>query len=98
MQAEQLKTAHRGVVENPPSRFEKITLDPDADWNPEDDVLPRTQFFKDLSQSVISRNESPDIGFRASLNLWNFSLITRPLCSAGSTCAPTLSSTRFRFV
>ena len=68
MQAEQLVTAHRGAVENPPNRFEQITLEPDADWNPEDDVLPRTQFFKDLSQSVISRNDSPDIGFRASLN------------------------------
>lgn len=61
-------SAHRGVPENPANRFEKIHLEPDADWNPDDDPLPRTQFFKDHSQTVISRNDSPDVGFRASLN------------------------------
>jgi DNA repair photolyase len=67
-------SAHRGAVENPPNRFEKIHLEPDADWNPDDDADggrppgPRTQFFKDHSQTVISRNDSPDIGFQASLN------------------------------
>lgn len=68
MQAERLVAAHRGATENPPNRFEKIELEPDVDWNPEDDVLPRTQFFKDHSKTVISRNDSPDIGFEASLN------------------------------
>ena len=68
MQAERLTIAHRGAGENPPNRFEQIQLEPDADWNPEDDVLPRTQFYKDLSQTVIARNDSPDIGFNASLN------------------------------
>ena len=68
MQAERLIMAHRGAGENPPNRFEKIQLEPDADWNPDDDVLPRTQFFKDHSQTVIARNDSPDIGFEASLN------------------------------
>ena len=67
-------SAHRGAAENPPNRFEKIHLEPDEDWNPEDDEDggrpqgPRTQFFKDHSQTVISRNDSPDIGFQASLN------------------------------
>ena len=68
MQAERLTTAHRGAGENPPNRFERITLEPDAEWNPDDDVLPRTQFFKDHSQSVIARNDSPDVGFETSLN------------------------------
>ena len=68
MQAEKLISAHRGAAENPPNRFEKIFLEPDADWNPDDDVLPRTQFFKDHSQTVIARNDSPDVGFQASLN------------------------------
>lgn len=65
---EQLISAHRGAAENPGNRFEKIHLEPDIDWNPDDDVLPRTQFFKDHSQTVISRNDSPDVGFQASLN------------------------------
>ena len=68
MQAEQLTAAHRGAPENPPNRFEKIHLEPDADWNPEDDVLPRTQFLVDRSKTVIAHNDSPDIGFTSSLN------------------------------
>jgi DNA repair photolyase len=68
MQAEQLIAAHRGAPENPPNRFEKIRLEPDADWNPEEDVLPRTQFYKDHSKTVIAHNDSPDIGFESSLN------------------------------
>lgn len=68
MQAERLPAAHRGAAENPPNRFEKIVLEPDADWNPDDDVLPRTQFLVDRSQTVISRNDSPDLGFEATLN------------------------------
>ena len=68
---------HRGAADNPSNRFEKIHLEPDEDWNPADDADggqggrpqgPRTQFFKDHSQTVISRNDSPDIGFGASLN------------------------------
>ena len=68
MQADRLVTAHRGAPENPANRFEKIHLEPDADWNPDDDVLPRTQFLVDHSQTAISYNASPDIGFNASLN------------------------------
>jgi DNA repair photolyase len=68
VQAEKLISAHRGAAENPPNRFEKIHLEPDADWNPDEDTLPRTQFFKDRTQTVISRNDSPDVGFQASLN------------------------------
>jgi DNA repair photolyase len=68
MQAERLVTAHRGALENPTNRFEKIHLEPDADWNPDEDVLPRTQFLTDHSQSAIAYNDSPDLGFGASLN------------------------------
>jgi len=78
MQTERLRAAHRGATENPVNRFEKIQVEPDADqssfhsdstsWNPEEDGLPRTQFFKDHSQTVIARNDSPDVGFNASLN------------------------------
>lgn len=63
-----MSSAHRGAAENPPNRFEKIVLEPDADWNPDENILPRTQFFKDHSQTVIARNDSPDVGFQASLN------------------------------
>jgi DNA repair photolyase len=72
VQAEKLISAHRGAADNPPNRFEKIHLERDEDWNPEADEDggpgPRTQFFKDHSQTVISYNDSPDVGFQASLN------------------------------
>jgi DNA repair photolyase len=60
----------RGAVSNPPNRFEHITLERDADWNPEDDPAPRTQFLRDLSQSIITYNDSPDISFRAGINAY----------------------------
>lgn len=68
MQADRLISAHRGSAENPPNRFEKIHLEAVDEWNPDDDILPRTQFFKDHSKTVIAHNDSPDIGFRSSLN------------------------------
>jgi len=58
----------RGAGGNPPNRFEQITLERDADWNPADDPAPKTQFLRDLSQSIISYNNSPDIPFDAGLN------------------------------
>ncbi len=58
----------RAAGSNPPNRFEHLTLERDADWDLEQDPLPRTQFFRDRSSSVISYNDSPDIGFEASLN------------------------------
>jgi len=65
---EQVIAAHRGAAENPPNRFEKVHLERDEDWNPEEDPLPRTQFLKDSSKSIIAYNDSPDIGFEASIN------------------------------
>jgi DNA repair photolyase len=65
---EQVIAAHRGAAENPPNRFEKVHLERDEDWNPEEDPLPRTQFLKDNSKTVIAYNDSPDIGFEASIN------------------------------
>jgi len=58
----------RGAAGNPPNRFEQIVLERDTDWNPEEDPLARTRFYRDLSQTIISRNESPDIPFEASIN------------------------------
>ncbi len=59
---------NRGAGSNPPNRFEKIHLEPDADWDPEQDPLPRTQFFRDRTSTIIAYNDSPDVGFEASIN------------------------------
>jgi len=68
VQPEQTISAHRGAAQNPPNRFETIHLERDGEWNPEEDPLPRTQFLKDSSKSIIAYNDSPDIGFEASVN------------------------------
>ncbi len=60
----------RGAGSNPPNRFEKIRLERDEDWNPEQDPSPKTRFLRDLSQSIITFNDSPDIPFHASLNAY----------------------------
>ena len=58
----------RGAAGNPPNRFEKLHLEADADWDPERDPLPRTQFLKDTTGTIITYNDSPDVGFEASIN------------------------------
>lgn len=58
----------RGAANNPANRFESISLERDADWNPEEDAAPKTQILRDRSQSIITYNDSPDIPFRASIN------------------------------
>jgi DNA repair photolyase len=58
----------RGAASNPPNRFETLFLERDADWDPEEEPLPRTQFFKDRTTTIISRNDSPDVGFETSVN------------------------------
>ncbi len=68
MQTGHLISAHRGAPDNPANRFEKIHLEPDAEWNPDDDPLPRTQFLVDHSATAIAYNDSPDLGFSASIN------------------------------
>jgi DNA repair photolyase len=70
MSAGPLPIPARGAVENPPNRFERLHLEADADWNPEDDPHPRTHFFRDKATTILSYNDSPDVGFEASLNAY----------------------------
>jgi hypothetical protein len=58
----------RGSAGNPRNRFEKAAqvADPDADEPMA--PLPLTQFLQDHSRSIIAHNDSPDIGFRSSIN------------------------------
>ncbi len=58
----------RGAGFNPANRFESLTVEPEPDGDPAEERPLRTQFLRDLSQSIISYNDSPDIPFRASLN------------------------------
>lgn len=59
----------RGAASQPPNRFAATRPERDPDWTDDpEEPLPRTQFIPDLSQTIISRNESPDVGFDASVN------------------------------
>jgi len=61
----------RGSATNPHNRFEKLSLDLEPEALVDEDgepILPRTQFLRDDSQSIIAFNESPDIPFHAGLN------------------------------
>jgi DNA repair photolyase len=62
------KKIGRGAVDNPPNRFETIAIVKEPDWTDPDDPLPATQFFRDSSRTIISYNDSPDVGFDASFN------------------------------
>ena len=63
------QTRGRGATINPASRFEALHYELE-DWC-EPDSEPRsvrTQYLKDDSRTIISYNNSPDVGFDASLN------------------------------
>lgn len=54
-------------MENPPNRFEGIAYIPEPEGI-ERGISPKTVFYKDTSRSIIAYNDSPDVGFDASIN------------------------------
>lgn len=54
----------RGSASNPPNRFEPLALELEE---PGPDRVP-TLYLRDASRSIIATNDSPDIGFDASVN------------------------------
>ena len=58
----------RGAADNPANRFERLAYEPDVDSLQEEKSLPDTQVLRDLSRSLITHNDSPDVGFDASIN------------------------------
>jgi len=58
----------RGAAGNPASRFEPLHVAHEYEAVDETGAAPPTLFFRDSARSVISRNDSPDIPFDASLN------------------------------
>ena len=63
------RTRGRGANINPPNRFEALHYDLE-DWcEPDPEERPiRTQYLRDDTQTIIAYNNSPDVGFDASLN------------------------------
>jgi DNA repair photolyase len=64
----------RGASWSPANRFEKLHIDHndhdvvDVDLGTEERPRRETQYFRDATESVITRNNSPDVGFETSLN------------------------------
>ena len=59
----------RGAATNPKNRFEKITVEPDP-AETQYETRPETVYLRDHSRSIIATNNSPDIGFDASINAY----------------------------
>jgi DNA repair photolyase len=59
----------RGAISNPANRFESLAYENDADGTDDFEPSPvRTEFYRDATQSVLTRNNSPDVSFDVSLN------------------------------
>src|SRR5437773_784604 len=57
----------RGTAANPPNRYEPLHVELEPD--PDSDAPPApTVFYRDASRTILAENDSPDIGFRFSLN------------------------------
>ena len=57
----------RGAASNPQNRFEKTSYQV-SEWDEPGDPSPHTVFLKDETRSIINYNDSPDVGFAASIN------------------------------
>jgi DNA repair photolyase len=57
----------RGTSSNPANRFESTSY-ARIEWDDAEDPQPQTLFLKDTTRSIINYNDSPDVGFEASVN------------------------------
>jgi DNA repair photolyase len=59
----------RGASINPANQYEQMHVEEDPGDEIDEDSRPRkTIFYRDFSQSIIARNNSPDVGFETSVN------------------------------
>jgi DNA repair photolyase len=72
MQGDRGAIRGRGAAENPPNRFERTwhELDPDAIDPEEPAPSPDTELLTDSARTIIATNDSPDVGFEASINAY----------------------------
>jgi DNA repair photolyase len=60
----------RGAASNPRNRFETLFYAPDPDSDEPQDTAFATELLRDTSQSILATNNSPDVGFDASINAY----------------------------
>lgn len=68
MEAEQGLIRGRGASNNPANRFELIHYERDETASPEESPSSATHFYRDHARSILTRNDSPDVGFEVSIN------------------------------
>src|SRR2546426_9410585 len=61
------KRRGRGAASNPANRFEKTSYHR-SEWDEPGDPSVHTVFLKDETRKIINYNDSPDVGFNASIN------------------------------
>jgi DNA repair photolyase len=65
-----------GTADNPTGRFERLAYDRDQDFvqydpDPDEEAPhPATEYFRDHTRGIIAHNQSPDVGFDASINVY----------------------------
>ncbi|HVU17424.1 MAG TPA: PA0069 family radical SAM protein [Candidatus Didemnitutus sp.] len=66
----------RGPDINPPNRFAPLVVEPEGEWLDAEYAEtgsvphPRTQFYEDASESILTPNDSPDVGAAWGLNCY----------------------------
>src|ERR1044071_2464162 len=77
----------RGALSNPPGRFDKLTKTFEHDGWTEEELPDRvdTIAMPEPARSIISRNQSPDIGFSQSINPYRGCEHACPYCARGDT-------------
>ena len=64
----------RGTGLNPPNRFERMHVEPAAEdeWReePEPGSVP-TEYFRAANRTILTSNDSPDVGFSTTINPYN---------------------------
>ena len=59
----------RGASSNPPNRFDRFHVEPDPDSDADvDRPAVATEYFRDTTRSIVTRNDSEDVPFGLSLN------------------------------
>lgn len=64
----------RGAAHNPKNRFERLEVQRDAhpEIAPDDELLPpQTEHLRMASRTILTKNDSPDVGFSLSINPYN---------------------------
>jgi len=74
----------RGAASNPKNRFHEIEVERE-EWVEAEDPAPRTRFYRDPTRTIIATNDSPDVGFEASVNPYRGCENGCVYCASGDT-------------